>query len=166
MSIKLISKAPHKKYVASISNLQQVKKLCVLLRKQKDRQLEVVINGNSTKFNSIAGRKRFVSGFECAFKIALDKSDLILSARHNALQQEAQAAKHQLNEMSKQYMAKYAVMNIRKATWEDYIAELEDDRVILKTALDKLKRPKIIKKRKPYKKKNKKNVSAKVNSRK
>lgn len=157
MDIKLVSKKPHKKYTVEITDASEVKELCKFLRTQKDKQLDVVINGTSTKFNSVAGRKMFVSGFQNAFRIASDQASRVakmLNERCNTLakqvaiaKQEAKLAKHELNDAAKKYMTRYTVMNLRKVVWEDHIAELEDDRVILKARLDKLK-PKLTKKRK------------------
>lgn len=165
MKIKLTAKKPHKKYTIEFTGANEVKELCKFIRNQKDKQLEVMINGTSTKFNSVAGRKRFISGFQNAFKIASDQASRvtkslnercrILAKQVTIAQQEEKLAKYKLNEAAKKYMAKYAVMNLRKVVWEDHIAELEDDRTILKAQLDKLKpKPMQKKKYKPRKRNN------------
>lgn len=166
MSIKLASKTPHKKYIADVADAKQVKELCAFLRNQKDRHLEVVINGKSTKFDSVAGLKRFASGFDQAFKLALNQSGSVvkvltdrcnmLAKETTVLQHQMRFAKHDLNEAIKKYMGKYAVMKLRKLAWEDHIAELNDDRAILKEELDKLKKSKVSRKRKTHEKRSKK----------
>lgn len=148
MNIKLTSKKPHKKYVAEILG-GHIKEICKFLRNQKDRQLEIVINGKSIKFNSIAGRKRFASGLELGAKIVDDQVALVWrehqstidSLRHELSQtkENLAAVDKELQEARRNYLTKYTVMEIRKAAWEDRISELEDDRAALKAALDEMK---------------------------
>ena len=149
MNIKLISQKPHKKYEIEVSG-GHIKELCEFLSNQKDRQLEITLNGKNIKFNSIAGRKRYASGLEQGAYIVDDQVAIIwrehlatidgLKAELGKTKQELHEVKQELNETRQKYATKYTVMNLRKAAWEDYIAELEDDRAILKAVLNTTKR--------------------------
>lgn len=151
MNIKLASSKPHKKYIVEASGAQ-IKELCRFLRKQKEKQLELIFNGKSIKFNSVAGIKRYATGLEHGAKIVDDQVAIIwrehtqtisnLKSELGQAKKEAKTAKDELNEATSRYMSKYSLMKIRKAMWDDHVAELQDDRAILKEELDRLKKPK------------------------
>lgn len=149
LQIKLTKRKPHKIYTANIKAAEHIEQLCKFLRKHKDKVLEVVINGKSTKFNSAAGRKRFASGFEHAFNITdehvrkyIDKIDSEVKALNNKVtsaQQKAARLKQELDETRQRYITRHTIMDIRTAAWKDRVAELEDDREILKEEIKRLK---------------------------
>lgn len=142
LSIKLIKKKPHKVYKADIESDSHTKDLCRFLRRHQDRTLQIILNGKSIKFDSIAGRKRFASGFEAASRIIYQHVKSFANDSHgkiNALTSELNTAKKQYEQNNKawleaqeKYRVKSVVMDIREAAYKDQIAELEDNCEILK----------------------------------
>lgn len=141
INIKLLKKKPHKLYSIDLTSDAQIKVLCKFLRDQKDRKLEVKINGKNIKFDSIAGRKRFVAGFQSASKI------INQSTHHDQIksQKKIQALNRNIKELEKQVLKEeeeknkwigkvrvhQTVNKLRKEAWEDTINELQDNCEIL-----------------------------------
>lgn len=165
LQIKLVKKNPHKVFQAEVSADHHIKSLCKFLRKQKDRNLEIVINGKSFKFDSIAGRKRFASGFEQAFSIIEphmakfvkdleDRLNKVLSERDKA-KSEAKQNYQKYIDTVESYRVKHTVMDLRSAAWKDHVAELEEDRKYLSEQVKLLRKElerKNVRKKKPRKK--------------
>ena len=68
LNIKTVKHKPHKVYSANIEYDHQIKSLCKFLRKQKDRNFGIIINGRNIKFDSLSGVKRFASGSSVRLK--------------------------------------------------------------------------------------------------
>jgi hypothetical protein len=150
LQIKLTKHKPHKVYKAKVEVDEHIKQLCKFLRKHKDKKLEMVINGKSIKFDSVAGRKRFAAGFEHAFNIIekhikkyVDetRSEIRgLNDKVSSAQQEAMRFKEEAKETTRKFVTRHTVMDIRAAAWKDRVAELEDDRKILKAEIERLRK--------------------------
>lgn len=136
LNIDLIKQEPHKVYRANIEYDFHITSLCKFLRKQKDRKIELVLNGKSIKFNSIAGIKRFAAGFEQASKIIEQYTKEVFDSVNEQIEQAKREAQQ---DIYNQYRIKKETMDIQTAAWKDRIAELEEDRKILKQELDRLR---------------------------
>ena len=142
LQIKLTKKKPHKVYKTNIEADYHAFELCKFLRNHKDRVLEIVINDKRVKFDSIAGRKRFASGFETASKIIYEHVVDFATTTHakiNSLTSELDAERKRISDKT-DYRVKHTVLNLRAAAWEDRVAELEEDRAVLKEQIRKLRK--------------------------
>jgi len=145
INIKLLKKKPHKLYSVDLTNEAEIKSLCKFLRNQKDRELEIKINGKNIKFDSIAGRKRFAAGFQSAGKI-------IGQGTHGTQiksQKEVQALNKKVKVLEEQVLKEHeeciswidkvrvhqTVNKLRKEAWEDTINELKENCEILSLKL-------------------------------
>lgn len=150
LQIKLSKHKPHKIYITNIEVDEHVKQLCKFLRKHKDKKLEIVINGKGIKFDSIAGRKKFAAGFEHSFRVIEKYTKEYVNGTNNSVRelnkkttlarQENAKLKQELKETNQRYITRYTTMDIRTAAWKDRVAELEDDREILKIEIERLKK--------------------------
>jgi len=147
--IQLIQDSPHKTYKINIESENHVKDLCQLLRNHKDRKLEIIINGRNFKFNSIAGKKRFIAGFQHAFNIIEpllekmfseleDDLKVALTERNEARAKAADSYK-KYADLVNDYKSKCATMDLCMNIWKERIADIEEDREYLSDQLNRLK---------------------------
>lgn len=149
MNIRLLSKRPHRKYAVEIENNSDARSFYNFLENYKGEKLTIVVNGESVQFDSSSDRHKYAFGFKQAFDISSGIAEIlheitrdccgILQKEVMMLQRENQNSRNEINSINKKYMSKYSLMQIRKAAWEDRIAELEDDRKVLKNEVARLK---------------------------
>ena len=135
--IELIDEKPHKIFKAHISSDQHVRLLCKFLHEQKDRNLEIIINGKKFKFNSIIGRKCFSSGFEQAFSIVepymynlikdLENRLNVALSERDEFKNEACENYNKYIDVKREYSASRTVTKLRFEMWKDTIAQWKDN---------------------------------------
>jgi uncharacterized protein YifE (UPF0438 family) len=144
-----VQKKPHKVYKVNIEFVEyQIKELAKFIRNNKDKEVSFVINNKHIKFNSVVGKKKFAAGFEHGCIFAIKENNLIirtLSTRLDVTKKELDKTKTDLtSQKEKTYRAhdkirtNDLVKKLRQEAWADYTAELNEDRKILKTRLDKV----------------------------
>lgn len=148
LSVKLVQQKPNKTYKIDLEHDYHTSELCKFLRKNKDREVGVVINGKHTKFNSHAGKKRFATGFEQGSRFVLNHAKKLfeemqskindLKAQLKSALNENQSYKDQANEAIGRLRVNDAVKHIRQAAYKDHVSELEEDRALLKSRLEKV----------------------------
>lgn len=130
------NKQPHKAFKADIEDGNHLYDLCKFLRKQKDKRIDIIIDGKRVAFNSIASRKKYAEGFERATDILVGQIKQFAEetfAKINSLtseldktKQELKKAKAEYKKTVDNYRVKSAVIDLRQAAWEDRVAELEE----------------------------------------
>jgi hypothetical protein len=146
LNIQLVQKKPHKVFKIDVKSDHQVKELCKFLRQNKDKEVSIVINGKHTKFNSLAGKKRFAAGFN-------QGSDFVLwyaKKLFEEMQGEINSLKNELGKTTKELERQNGIVSdvvgrlrtndivteLRQAAYADYVSEINEDRAILKNRLD------------------------------
>ena len=142
LQIKLVKKSPHRVFSADIKSDEHIQSLCKFLTRNKDKTLEIIINGKNHKFTSAVARKSFVAGFKSAmetmepylekfFKELEGRLNTALSDRDKALQ-DTQVVRKKLADAEAQHRIKETTIELRTAAWQDQIAEWEDNCKYLK----------------------------------
>lgn len=146
LNINLTQSKPDRTYKIDINYDYQVKELCSFIRNNKDKKVSIIINDKHTKFDSLAGKKRFSAGFEQGSKFVADYMKKLISG----LKREAASLKREAETAKKDmlvYKDKYAnvigklqtnnlLKQLRTDTYLDSVQELNDDRAMLKARLD------------------------------
>lgn len=148
LQIKLLKDKPHKIYSAKIEIDYHIEELSKFLTNHKDKILEVVINGKTHKFTSVASRKKFSAGFREAGKIAFThvksftkKSQGNINKLTNELtqlKQEKQSLKDNAVELRGKYNTQRVVVKLRYEAWQDHTQELTEACELLKGRLDRI----------------------------
>lgn len=148
LKIKLIKDAPFKVYAANIEIDSHIEELCNFLRNQKDKELEIILNGNRIKFGSEVGKKKFIEGFRSASKIifrhmkefADETQDNInkLTSELEKIKQDKAALSNKNSDLINEVATTKVVQKLRTLAWEDSIQEWKEVCEILKSRLDKI----------------------------
>lgn len=148
LDIKKVADKPRKSFVTEIDLDSHIHDLCKFLRKQKDRNLEITINGKKVAFTSIAGMKKFAAGIEMALSIIekyllqyvdeTKKEIVRWRSEVDYFHSLNDGLKQEIRDLKKQRAVDEQVIKLRVLAWKDRIAELEDDRQTLRTELDRL----------------------------
>lgn len=130
------NKQQHKAFKANIQDGTHLYDLCKFLKRQKDKKIDVIIDGKKVSFNSIASRKKFAEGFERASDILIGQVEEFaeeafakinnLTSELDKAKQEAKKYKEDYRKTVEKYRVKSTVIDLRQAAWEDRVAELEE----------------------------------------
>lgn len=148
LKIELVQNKPHKTYKAEIEDDHHIEELCQFLRANKDREVGIVINGKHTKFNSHAGKKRFATGYEQGSGFIIDQAKELFKEMQTEMnqlktelrkyKQEVDGAKSKAQDAAEKLRVNEAVKKLRQAAFADREAEINEDRALLKSRLDKV----------------------------
>jgi len=146
VQIDLIKKKPIKIYKIIVRNDNHFDELCKFLKNNKDKQLQVIINGKTLKFNSLVDKKRFVTGLECATKVLTPLTKHLfenLQAQINKLKKENSILNTRLdiqNGIVKRRTDKMrmldSLMSLRQEAYKDRVDELVSSLDILTNELE------------------------------
>jgi len=130
------NKQQHKAFRADIEDGSHLYDLCKFLKRQKDKRIDVIIDGKLVAFSSIASRKKYAEGFERAsdilvgqvkeFAVEVKAKIDSLTSELNKTKQELKKYKEDYQDSIEKYRVKSAVIDLRQAAWEDRVAELEE----------------------------------------
>ena len=148
LKIILAQKKPNKVYKVEVEFDHQIKELCSALRSNQDKQVSFVINGKHTKFNSLAGKKRFASGYEQGSNFVFGHAKNLfkdMQAELSGLKKELSRVKERVGAAEKKAVGVInklrvndIVKKLRQAAYADSSQELNEDRKLLKNRLDKI----------------------------
>lgn len=154
LNIKLVKSKPHKVYKINTTQSSHIKAICNFLKNNKDKEIEIIINGKKTKLNSIISKKRFAYGLEQGSLLIQDYSktlfknmqDNIDNLKNRVRELEESLKESKINEINadNKVRAVNDLYKIRNDMYKNYISEIEQDRESLRKELDKIN--KLIKK--------------------
>lgn len=122
------------KYKFSLTNDRDLQKLTNLLQNHTEPKLSIQIDGKTFSFTSKASRKKFLEGFDFAYKLLSKRADSArtsLQVAQRKLEYENDNLKKKLKEESESYRVQKEVIKLRTLAWEDRLAELQEDRKFL-----------------------------------
>lgn len=122
------------KYKFSLENDIDFDKLNNILQNHTEPKLSIQIDGKVFSFTSKASRKKFLEGFNFAYKLLskrMDSTKTSLQILKRKLEYDNNNLKKKIREEYEDYRIQKEIIKLRVLAWEDRLAELQEDRKLL-----------------------------------